>query len=109
MRQRRAPVKSVAELVAYAKANPAKANYASSSAAFQLATELFKLKTGAPLEHIPYKSSGEMLTAVRRRRGPDGARRCATRCGPRQGWPVRALAITSARAHRGVPRCTDHD
>ena len=37
-----APVKSVAELVAYTKENPAKANYASSSAAFQLATELFK-------------------------------------------------------------------
>lgn len=59
-----APVRTLQELVAYTKANPAKANYASSSAAFQLATELFKLKTGAPLEHIAYKSSGEMLTAV---------------------------------------------
>jgi tripartite-type tricarboxylate transporter receptor subunit TctC len=59
-----APVKSVAELVSYAKANPKEANYASSSAAFQLATELFKMRTGAPLEHIPYKSSGEMLAAV---------------------------------------------
>jgi tripartite-type tricarboxylate transporter receptor subunit TctC len=35
-----APVNSVAELVSYAKANPKEANYASSSAAFQLATEL---------------------------------------------------------------------
>jgi tripartite-type tricarboxylate transporter receptor subunit TctC len=59
-----APVKTVSELVAYSKANPAQANYASSSAAFRLATELFKLKTGAPLEHIAYKSSGEMVTAV---------------------------------------------
>src|SRR5262249_57494171 len=59
-----APVKTVAELVAWSQANPAQANYASSSAAFQLATELFKLKTGAPLEHIAYKSSGEMVTAV---------------------------------------------
>jgi tripartite-type tricarboxylate transporter receptor subunit TctC len=59
-----APVKSVAELVSYAKANPREANYASSSAAFQLTTELFKMRTGAPLEHIPYKSSGEMLAAV---------------------------------------------
>jgi tripartite-type tricarboxylate transporter receptor subunit TctC len=58
------PVKSVAELVAYSQANPAQANYASSSAAFHLATELFKLKTGAPLEHIAYKSSAEMVTAV---------------------------------------------
>jgi tripartite-type tricarboxylate transporter receptor subunit TctC len=59
-----APVASVAELVAYTKQNPAKANYASSSAAFQLATELFKMKTGSPLQHIPYKSSGEMITAA---------------------------------------------
>jgi tripartite-type tricarboxylate transporter receptor subunit TctC len=54
----------VQELVAYAKANPAKANYASSSPAFQLPTEQFKQRTGAPLERIAYKSSGEMLTAV---------------------------------------------
>src|SRR5262245_51018230 len=59
-----APVKSVQELVAYTKANPAKANYASSSPAFQLPTEQFKQRTGAPLERINYKSSGEMLTAV---------------------------------------------
>src|SRR5262245_6333708 len=59
-----APAKTVAELVAYSKANPAQANYASSSAAFQLATELFKLQTGAAIEHIAYKSSGEMVTAV---------------------------------------------
>ena len=59
-----APVKTVQELVAYAKANPDKANYASSSPAFQLPTEQFKQKTGAPLERINYKSSGESLTAV---------------------------------------------
>jgi len=59
-----APVKTVQELVAYAKANPAKANYASSSPAFTLPTEQFKQKTGAPMERINYKSSGEMLTAV---------------------------------------------
>ncbi len=59
-----APVNSIQELVAYAKANPAKANYASSSPAFQLPTEQLKQKTGAPLEHIAYKSSGESLTAI---------------------------------------------
>jgi tripartite-type tricarboxylate transporter receptor subunit TctC len=59
-----ASARTVPELVAYSKANPAQANYASSSAAFQLATELFKLKTGTAIEHIAYKSSGEMVTAV---------------------------------------------
>jgi len=51
-------------VIVYAKANPNLANYASSSATFQLATELFKMRTGAPLEHIPYKCSGKMLAAV---------------------------------------------
>ena len=58
------PFKSLADLVAYAKANPAKANYSSSSAAFQLATELFKQKTGAPMQMIPYKGANDSVTAV---------------------------------------------
>src|ERR1700754_4176918 len=58
------PIKSVAELVAFAKANPDKTNYASSSASFQLVTELFKLKTGAPMQVIPYKSANESVLAV---------------------------------------------
>jgi tripartite-type tricarboxylate transporter receptor subunit TctC len=58
------PIKSVAELVAHAKANPDKTNYASSSASFQLVTELFKQKTGAPMQAIPYKSATESVTAV---------------------------------------------
>jgi tripartite-type tricarboxylate transporter receptor subunit TctC len=58
------PIKTVAELVAYAKANPDKMNYASSSASFQLVTELFKQKTGAPMQVIPYKSANESVLAV---------------------------------------------
>jgi len=42
------PAKNVQELVAWMKANPDKSNYATSSPAFTIATELFKLKTGAP-------------------------------------------------------------
>jgi tripartite-type tricarboxylate transporter receptor subunit TctC len=58
------PIKSVADLVAYAKANADKTNYSSSSATFQLVTELFKQKTGAPMQMIPYKSANEMVLAV---------------------------------------------
>jgi tripartite-type tricarboxylate transporter receptor subunit TctC len=58
------PIKTVADLVAYAKANPDKTNYASSSASFQLVTELFKQKTGAPMQVIPYKSANESVLAV---------------------------------------------
>jgi tripartite-type tricarboxylate transporter receptor subunit TctC len=58
------PIRSVTELVAYAKANPDKTNYASSSASFQLVTELFKQKTGAPMQAITYKSANESVLAV---------------------------------------------
>ena len=58
------PIKSVADFVTYAKANADKMNYASSSATFQLITELFKQKTGAPMQAIPYKSANESVLAV---------------------------------------------
>jgi tripartite-type tricarboxylate transporter receptor subunit TctC len=58
------PIKSVAELVAYTKANPSKSNYSSSSTAFQLVTELFKQKTGAPMEVVPYKGANDSVMAV---------------------------------------------
>lgn len=58
------PHTDVKGLVAWAKANPKHANYASTSAFFQLFNELFKMRTGAPFEHIPFKGSNEMLAAI---------------------------------------------
>ncbi|HEY2137081.1 MAG TPA: tripartite tricarboxylate transporter substrate binding protein [Xanthobacteraceae bacterium] len=58
------PAKNVQELIAWMKAHPDKSNYATSSPAFTLATELFKLKTGAPGTAIPYKSSNESILSV---------------------------------------------
>jgi len=58
------PIKTVPDLIAWMKTHPDKANYASSSTAFTLATELFKLKTGVPGIAIPYKSSNESILSV---------------------------------------------
>jgi tripartite-type tricarboxylate transporter receptor subunit TctC len=58
------PIKTVSDLIAYAKANPDKTNYSSSSAAFQLVTEQFKQKTGAPMQVIPYKGANDSVMAV---------------------------------------------
>jgi tripartite-type tricarboxylate transporter receptor subunit TctC len=58
------PHKSLADLIAWSKANPAKANYASASPTFTLATELLKLKTGAPLQRVTYRSSNDSVLAV---------------------------------------------
>lgn len=54
------PVNSLRELVAYAKANPDKLNYASSGngSIQHIAGELFKQITGTSITHVPYKGAG---------------------------------------------------
>jgi tripartite-type tricarboxylate transporter receptor subunit TctC len=60
------PVKSVTELIAYAKAHPGKLSYASSGTggAPHLAGELFKSMAGADMVHISYKGAAPATTAV---------------------------------------------
>jgi tripartite-type tricarboxylate transporter receptor subunit TctC len=59
-----APVNSVKELIAYAKANPGKLNYASTGngTSNHLSFELFKSMTGTNVTHIPYKGSAPAVT-----------------------------------------------
>jgi tripartite-type tricarboxylate transporter receptor subunit TctC len=58
------PAKTVAEFIAYAKANPGKINWETSGngTSVHLSGELFKLMTGVQLTHIPYKGSAPALT-----------------------------------------------
>ena len=58
------PVKTVAEFIAYVKANPDKINMASSGngTSIHLSGELFKMMTGVKMTHVPYKGSAPMLT-----------------------------------------------
>ena len=58
------PVNSVAELVAYAKANPGKLSFGSSGAGsfFHLAGELFNQVNGVNLAHVPYRGSVAAFT-----------------------------------------------
>ena len=60
------PVKTVAELIAYAKANPGKLNYSTGGVGTlpHLNAELFKKETGTQIVHVPYKGGGPSLTAV---------------------------------------------
>ena len=60
------PFKSVADLVAYAKANPGKLNYSTGGIGTlpHLAAELFKKTTGTNIVHVPYKGGGPALTGV---------------------------------------------
>jgi tripartite-type tricarboxylate transporter receptor subunit TctC len=58
------PSKTLKDFIAWMKEHPDKANYASSSPAFTITTELLKLKSGMPGTMIPYKSSNEMNLSV---------------------------------------------
>jgi tripartite-type tricarboxylate transporter receptor subunit TctC len=89
------PTKNLPELVAWMKANPEKANYATSSPAFTLATELFKLRSGAPATAIPYKSSGEMVLAVVSQQSVFAIADPLPTVTQVKGGQVRALAVTS--------------
>jgi tripartite-type tricarboxylate transporter receptor subunit TctC len=104
------PAKSIQELVNFAKQNPDKANYAASSASFQLITELFNGKTGARFAHIPYKGSNDSISAVM----AGDVTMSLVDTGPAttalQGGKVKALAVTSAERLRempGVPTMTE--
>ncbi len=57
------PVKSVKELIAFAKSRPGEINYGSSGAGStgHLSTELFQLMTGTKMVHVPYKGAGPAL------------------------------------------------
>jgi tripartite-type tricarboxylate transporter receptor subunit TctC len=60
------PANTLAELIAYAKANPGKLNYGSSGAgsAPHLAAELFKSMAGVNMIHVPFKGSSESMNAT---------------------------------------------
>jgi tripartite-type tricarboxylate transporter receptor subunit TctC len=58
------PANTVQELIALAKAQPGKLNYASvgTGSPGHIAGELFKLKTGVDIVHVPYKGGGPAVT-----------------------------------------------
>jgi tripartite-type tricarboxylate transporter receptor subunit TctC len=58
------PINNVAELVAYARANPGKLNYAAGSTFTHLAGEMFKYLSGTDMVAIPYKGTAPQVTAM---------------------------------------------
>jgi tripartite-type tricarboxylate transporter receptor subunit TctC len=60
------PARSVQELVALARGRPGELNYSAGSPGStpHLAAEMFKVRTGIDLTHIPYKGAGPALTAL---------------------------------------------
>ena len=97
------PAKTAKEFVAWSKANPDKSNYGTSSVGFTLAIELFKLKSGALIQAIPYKSGNEMVLGVM------GGQSSITIVDPPpaipqiEGGKLRALGVTATKRMPELP------
>ncbi len=103
------PAKSVAEFIAYAKANPGKINMASAGngSAAHLAGELFSLMTGISMVHVPYRGQAPALADLLA-----GQVQVLFATSPAsieyiRAGKLRALAVTTADALGGAARPAD--
>jgi tripartite-type tricarboxylate transporter receptor subunit TctC len=58
------PFRSMAELIAFGRAHPERANYGASAASFQLPTELLNQRAGTRFQHVAYRGSADTVNAV---------------------------------------------
>lgn len=99
------PAKTLAELIAFAKANPDKLNYASAGAGttHHLAGELFKSLTKTQIRHLPYRGAGpamQDLVAGHVDMEFDGLGSSASQI---QGGTLRALAVAAPQRSPAIP------
>lgn len=99
------PVRSVAELVALAKAEPGRLSYASSSngGAPHLAGELFKLLAGVELTHVPYRGSGQAIPDLIAGNVQVMFDSMPSSAGAVREGRLRALAVTTAARQPAFP------
>lgn len=99
------PAKTVADLVAMTKAQPGKLFYASSGngSAQHLAAELFKLRTGTDIGHVPYKGGGLAVGDVAAGHIPFYFGNMSAALPQARAGHVRALAVTSAARSSAAP------
>ena len=99
------PVKTVAEFIAYCKANPGKVNMASSGSgtSVHLSGELFKYMTGCNMLHVPYKGAGPALTDLIAGQVHVFFDNLPSSAPHIRGGRIRALAVTSANREPSMP------
>jgi tripartite-type tricarboxylate transporter receptor subunit TctC len=99
------PAQTVAELVAMAKAQPGKLSYASSGngSAQHLAAELFKLRTGTDIQHVPYKGGSLAVADVAAGHVPFYFGNMSAALPQARAGRVRALAVTSPQRSPAAP------
>jgi tripartite-type tricarboxylate transporter receptor subunit TctC len=102
----KAPVRTVQELVAYAKANPDKANAAATGPIFQVVQKMFEQRTGTTFTYIAFRANSEAMMALMRGDALMSLSDVGPATGPLQDGRVRALAVTSPQrlpSHPDVP------
>ena len=99
------PAKTVRELVAMAKAQPGKLSYGSSGngSAQHLAAELFKMRTGTDIQHVPYKGGALAVADVAAGHVPFYFGNMSSALPQARSGRVRALAVTSAQRSPAAP------
>jgi len=99
------PAKTLGELIAYAKANPGKLNYASSGIGTppHMAGELFKFKAGLDIVHVPYREANSGLAAVMSGAVQMMFSITSTAKSQIDGGTVRGIAVTSLAPSPLVP------
>jgi tripartite-type tricarboxylate transporter receptor subunit TctC len=99
------PVKTVAEFIAYCKANPTKVNMASSGSgtSTHLSGELFKAMTGCTMQHVPYKGAGPVLTDLIGGQIQVFFDNLPSSAGHIKSGAIRALAVTSVAREPSIP------
>jgi tripartite-type tricarboxylate transporter receptor subunit TctC len=98
-------IKSVADLVRQAKANPTKFSYAHPGAGTKshLTGELLKLRAGIDMVAVPYRGAGPAVSAVLEGTTPIGSVALASAEALIQGGKVRAIAVTSDKRWFSLP------
>ncbi|HTD89617.1 MAG TPA: tripartite tricarboxylate transporter substrate binding protein [Burkholderiales bacterium] len=99
------PIKSVKELIAYAKAQPGKLNYSSSGMATgtHMSMELLKHMTGIQMAHIPYKGGAPSVTALLSSEVQLCFATISTALPHVKSGRLRALAVSTARRATAAP------
>ena len=99
------PAKTVAEFIAYCKANPGKINMASSGSgtSVHLSGELFKFMTGCQMLHVPYKGAGPALIDLMAGQVHVLFDNLPSSIGHIKGGKLRALGVTSAEREPSLP------
>jgi tripartite-type tricarboxylate transporter receptor subunit TctC len=97
------PVRTVGELVEYARKNPVSFGSAGNGSSNHLSGELLKVITRAPMEHIPYKGSGPAMTDLIAGNITFMFDVLITSIPQMRAGRVRALAVTSSKRSPYVP------